>query len=225
MNRRRCSLWVGLAMALAAGLAPAGAGPLQAADNRAAAAPAPATQPNKSKGLSAEDIKDAMEVLRDTQPELASQINDVTPERAREMVAKVWPKIRPWVDGKRHDPEMYALNIADFKLTHRCDDLVKRIKTKVDSGSEDALLAELRDVLRERFEVSLKMREIDVRRREEQVRQMQEQVHKMQELVRKTEEQVGKMREELAQKTKDEAKAVETQFQHLTGIRPAPAPK
>ena len=205
MIRRRCSLWVGLAMALALGLGPPAASRLLAADNRPA--PAPATQPAKPKGLSADDIKDAMEVLSAIEPELATRISEAMekhPEQVQEMVAKVWPKIRPWVNSKRRDPDMFRLSIDDIRLTRRGDDLVKRIKSKVDSGSEDSLLAELRDVLRQRFEGRLK----DARDRGAAHRGPGPQ-------------DAG---EELTQKAKDEAKTIESQVQQMTGLKPAPVP-
>lgn len=164
---------------LAAVVACAAAGPLRAEPDAERQRPSPANRSNPSQQGERPDPRDridrAVSVLKDIHPELAERLNHALehrPRRARGLLGRRMPMLLRLAELRERDPEMYGLRVRDLQLArealrlmvrHRALDAAPR-----DAGpaASEALRAELRGVLAERFEVRTRIRERELERLE-----------------------------------------------------------
>lgn len=124
--------------------------------------------------LSAEEITDALAILRDYQPDVAERITKWhadQPEGAGQMIAARMPWIRRLIYVRRHDEERYHVMIADMKLDRECATLSQKVR-----DGDNALEAELRKKIAEHFETRQKLREMEVDRLEKRVTELRNQL-------------------------------------------------
>jgi hypothetical protein len=124
--------------------------------------------------LSAEEVTDALAILRDYQPDVAERITKwhaEQPEGAGQMIAARMPWIRRLIYVRRYDEERYQVMIADMKLDRECATLSQKVRE-----GDNTLEPELRKKIAEHFETRQKLREMEVDRLEKRVTELRNQL-------------------------------------------------
>jgi hypothetical protein len=150
-------------------------------------------------------VEDMLDVLHETNPQLEERIRaamEKSPAVVKDLIHENMPKVKTLIDMKRHDPEMYQLAVKDLAKTRECMDLAK---TMHDAGitGDPAKQAQLRDLLRQRFDLRQQMREMELQH---------------------TEEQLNNRRAEIAARKQNEDKDVENDLKHMLAPPPKPKP-
>jgi hypothetical protein len=175
-----------LAALAALALWPASTSLLWAENSLPSAAPAPGadarrdkatTRPaapvsNEVRNLTPEQVEEFLSILHEQNPKLEARIRALMvdyPEKVNAIISQHWGRVKPLIDLKRHDPEMFDLSMQEIKLTRQCEDLAVSLRRNLDPGMGDQNKAQLKDLLAQRFEVRQKMRELRVARLEKQL--------------------------------------------------------
>jgi|GEM_PF-6275780 len=128
--------------------------------------------------LSEEEVQEAMEILREYNPELAERIARWQEEGRENLHALIGGRL-PWVRRliymKRNDPERYELSLQDLKLQRESQELAKRIH-EADESERAALSTQLRQRLTAQFEVRQKVRQLEIRALEKRIEEMKKQL-------------------------------------------------
>jgi hypothetical protein len=123
------------------------------------------------RNLTPAQVEEFLAILHEQNPKLETRIRDAMaeyPETVKEIISRHWAKVKPLIDMKRHDPEMFELKLQEIKLTRQCDDLSKRLRANADPGMADQNKEQIKQLLSERFDVRQKMRDLNAVRIEKQ---------------------------------------------------------
>lgn len=153
----------------------------------------------RRQNITDQEIKDILAVLRDLNPTMAERLHRAlmqNREQARRMLAMARDRVKEMVEARRNDPELYKLRVQDFRLTQRTRMVARRARqADLDGNQRDArrLIVELKNIIREHFDVRQTMREHELHRLELRLDAMRKQL-----------QQRAESREQLIQKRIDE---------------------
>jgi hypothetical protein len=142
----------------------------------------PGGGPRDNDELSAEQIDEALIVLRDFRPEMAARIEEWRkddPNRVGRMIAHQLPGIRRLIEARRTDPEGYRLRLRDMQLERQTRQLANQLAEARRNGESDRaeeLTRSLRNQVVEHFEVRQQMRERAVVMLEQRIKELREQL-------------------------------------------------
>jgi len=164
-------------------------------------------RPDNRHSLSAEEIDERLEILRDVNPEMAERIERFRkqfPEQARLIARREFPMLERLRHLKANDPEGYEFTVADMRLEKESRNLAFQLRQARRDGSRDEvkrLRNELTKVVKEHFEVRHEKR-----------------VHELERLERKLET----MRDRLEKREKMAEELIDQRIRDLAGDEPEP---
>lgn len=179
---RNCPLARRLACPVAAvllGLAAIVAGPsvsLARAEERAGPAMRERVQRDRP---SPQQVRELVSVLRDLHPELADRVEAAmadNPRQVRRILGPRWRLLQRLADLRDDDPEMYRLRAADLRLARRAIEVAYAARQAQRAGEPEAAqarIAELRDIVTERFEVKTDIRRLELAQLERRLDELQ----------------------------------------------------
>ena len=159
--------------------------------------------------LTAEQRQQALEVLRDVNPDLAERIAQAlqdNPERARLAFRRFGSRLLELAELRKSDPALYQLKVTDQQSNFETFKLVRQIlEARIEN--DDARVGRLTDRLREHllkhFDVRMKLREHELALLEKRIREL---------------------REELRDRHERKTQLIDQQIQTMTRHNPPPPP-
>ncbi|MCC7145094.1 MAG: hypothetical protein IT443_01465 [Phycisphaeraceae bacterium] len=136
----------------------------------------------EGRALTAEQIKEMLDVLREYDPNLADRIGKFSDQAPPEEVAG---RLREHVPGlmrlaflKRVNPERYELRLTDLKLERRSNELADQYReaAAADTARSAAVKDELAKVVADHFDVRQKLREDLLKEFEKRIEEMRAQI-------------------------------------------------
>ncbi len=130
--------------------------------------------------LTAEQIEERLEILREVYPELAQRMEKLREENT-ERVSRALMEEAFWlgrfVEMKRTDQEMYELMVENMRLERTTRDLSRDYRRALEAGRKaqaDKIRQELAARLQEHFDVRQRMRERELHAIEQRLAQMRQ---------------------------------------------------
>lgn len=154
------------------------------------------------------ELDQAMDVMRQVDPEAASRLEPLLVERREEVAAELqhkFPRMGWFLRLKERDPEMYQLRVDDLRLSREQWVLGKQLreakaaeeKHEPTKGDIDAIDEKLEQVLAAHFDVRQKIRERELAGLEAQIERLREELEKRAD---ERDELIEKRKEELTEK-------------------------
>lgn len=159
--------------------------------------------------LTAEQREQALEVLRDVNPDLAERITQAlqdNPERARRVIQRFGPRLLELAELRKSDPVLYQLKVTDQRYNFETFKLVRQIheaRIENDDTRVERLTDRLREHLLKHFDVRMKLREHELAMLEKRIREL---------------------REELKDRHERKTQLIDQQIQTMTRDNPPPPP-
>jgi hypothetical protein len=128
--------------------------------------------------LTEEQIDEAISILNDVNPQRARELEKIrkeNPERAAEIIRENMLPILELGILKRRAPEIYKYRVEDYKLNRQTEDIAREYRAAVEKKDDAAAKAKHQELiakLNEQFAVRQKMREEQVARLEKQIAEM-----------------------------------------------------
>jgi hypothetical protein len=125
--------------------------------------------------LNEQQLKHLFSILSEVNPELVEKIKtwqQVTPERANHMLARMYGRMQDLIQLKIDDPPMYELKVADIKLDTRSRVLALNYRRTPTDEIRDEILS----VLKQHFEVRQKIREHELERLKARIGELESQL-------------------------------------------------
>jgi len=138
----------------------------KASEAKPAAPPRP--EPMPPVALTPEQLAEAVEVMRAISPWWADRVEDARKEdeqRFVNMVTRAYPRLRLFMELRRHDPPLYELRIKEAQLDSRSRRLSGQLheaQQKQASEQAEQFKGELLAVLTEQFEVAQMARQHEI---------------------------------------------------------------
>lgn len=162
------------------------------------------SHPSGRWSLTEEEVREAMEVLREYSPELAERIarwQEEDTENLRVLIGKRLPWVRRLIYMKRNDPQRYELSLQDLKLQRETQELARRFRDADDSEREE-LGKQLRQRLAAQFEVRQKVRTLEIGGLEKQIEAL--------------EKRIDEMKKQIDERSKSSQKLIDSRYEELT---------
>jgi hypothetical protein len=89
--------------------------------------------------------------LRESQPRLFEMLQDLEkqdPEEAQRKIAEAFPRLRPLLDLRKSDPEMFELRMKDLRHGREAMEGARWLAEHADAAADSAEMAKHRDMLR-----------------------------------------------------------------------------
>ena len=176
------SMMVVLCVALTGPTALAGdeaRGPLGAPPHKGPGGPG---GPGFDRGLSPDDLDEAIALLERIKPELAERLaaaREENPRRVAHVIGKRFPRLRFLLHLKDRDPQMYELRVEDLRLTyesrHLAEEYQRLLREDEDNAAED-VRDELMELIESHFDVRQAIRERELARLEQRIEDLREQI-------------------------------------------------
>ncbi|WP_428388330.1 hypothetical protein [Mucisphaera sp.] len=138
-------------------------------------------------GMSEEEAREnldaAIDMVREIDPELVPRLElfaERDPMRAMRLMSERFPRLRPMLELREQDPEMFSLRIRDHRLNVTTRRIAFRIRQaeQTEQGQDviDGLEADLRDHVIEHFEVRQLIRERELAALEAEIQRLNEEL-------------------------------------------------
>ena len=133
--------------------------------------------------LSEEDREQAMQVLKDINPELAERLekSQDNPQRSHAMLQRYLPRIQKLMRLKKSDPKAYKLTIEDTKIELECQKLSHQFKEARKNDEQDRMTeihGKVAELVEKHFDVRQKLREMELEKLELRLAQARKQLEK-----------------------------------------------
>lgn len=158
--------------------------------------------------LTDEQVEELFDILKQVHPELAAQMEKVRrirPERFREGLQRMAPRLQHLLSEKKEDPELFKLKIRDRRLVFKSYQLSQQIRRAregdADPAKAQALQNQLHELLNEHFEVRQQILEREVR---------------------KMAQRIEKIKQELQEREKNREKLIREHAQKMMNTKPIP---
>lgn len=123
---------------------------------------------DRDKPLDEQEVRDAMDILRQIDPDKAAEIDkafEQHPDALGEALRKRFPNIGRFLALRNYDPQGFELRIQDLKLSRQSRDCVNRLHEALDAGDDELAATEqvlLAELVAEHFDVRQQMREYEL---------------------------------------------------------------
>lgn len=130
--------------------------------------------------ISQTQIDEAMQLLREIDPELFNKIGELrskNPERVAAVLFQHLPRLAPLAVLKKSDPELFKLKIEDMKLDRETHDAVKQLRAAAkDEVKSKEMREKIQEMVTRQFYVRQEIREHELASLEKKVGELREQI-------------------------------------------------
>ncbi len=134
------------------------------------------------KPMDAQQLLEAMEVLKKIDPEKAEKLQqalDKNPDRVGQVINENFPHLGRFMSWRKYDPEGFDLRVEDMALSRQTHECAKRLREALDKGDDEIAAIEevqLRELVTEHFDIRQQIREHDLVKLKEKIAELLEQL-------------------------------------------------
>ncbi len=129
--------------------------------------------------LSQEQIKAALEILKEQNPELARRMSEALeqrPEMAQRLIANHWPRLERLIELKKNNPRLFRLTMDEFRLQRQMFENARKLRHTNEAVQKDELRKQLSEQAGRLFDLRMKIKEAEVDALEKRLTEMREQL-------------------------------------------------
>jgi len=132
--------------------------------------------------MDAQQIREAIEVLRQIDPENADQLAqhvDENPERVGRALQEKFPNLGRFLAMRRYDPQGFELRIKDLALSRQSQHSAQRFHEAHSAGDDELAAAELsvlQGIVADHFDIRQQIREHELMKLEQQIESLRDQL-------------------------------------------------
>jgi len=123
-----------------------------------------------------------LEILRARFPGWASRLEALRtsdPAQYRQLLARFLPRMRHYVDERRHDPQRFRLRLDEWRLMGQIIETSRQVRAAENDAERQSASRELRALIEQQFDLRLKVREHELARLEQRLVELREQMAQM----------------------------------------------
>jgi hypothetical protein len=140
------------------------------------------TSSHESANLTPAQVKELIGIIHEVDPDKGLRMENAfreNPDKVRQVLSPVFPKLMQLNNLKRRDPELYKLRLEDFRLNLATEDLAGQYRTATqakDQAKADAVKEQLHTKLTEHFKLRQKIQEHELEALEHKIADLRTQI-------------------------------------------------